>query len=187
MPGALEVTPAQFDDPRGMFLEWFRPDLLAEATGYTFNVAQANLSVSVMGTVRGIHFVQTPPGQAKYVTCVHGAIWDVVVDIRTGSPTFRQWDGVQLDDHTRKALLIPEGLGHGFCALTTCATVVYLCSATYDPARERTINPLDPQLDIPWPTNQPLLSGRDATACTLMELHARGNLPSRDDGGAPPP
>ena len=132
--GAFEVTPVQHGDPRGLFLEWFRPDILEQETGCRIQVAQANLSVSARGVVRGVHFADVPPGQAKYVVCVRGTIVDVVVDLRTDSPTFGQWEGVRLDDTERKAVYLSEGLGHGFCALTDDATVAYLCSTTYSPA-----------------------------------------------------
>src|SRR3954451_13625021 len=151
--GAFEVTPAQHSDPRGTFLEWYRFDRLAEAVGHPLDLAQANLSTSARGVVRGIHYADVPPGQAKYVTCVRGAVLDVVVDLRVGSPTFGQWEAVRLDDDSRHAGFIAEGLGHAFMALTDDATVVYLCSTGYAPGREHGVNPLDPQLALPWPEN----------------------------------
>lgn len=176
--GAFEVSCVQYSDARGVFLEWFRPDQLAAQTGYEFRVAQANCSVSARGVVRGIHFAQTPPGQAKYVTCVRGAVWDVVVDLRQDSPGFRTWDSVRLDDVDRRAVVIAEGLGHAFCALTDEATVSYLCSTTYDPEREHTIHPFDPQVAIAWPGGDLRLSERDAAAPTLAEVRAAGLLPT---------
>ena len=101
--------------------------------------------------VRGIHFADVPPGQAKYVTCIRGAVLDVIVDIRVGSPTFGQWEGVRLDDVDRRAVYLAEGLGHGFCALTDDATLTYLCSETYNPTGEHAVHPLDPELGIEWP------------------------------------
>lgn len=141
-------------------------------------VAQANMSVSAQGVVRGIHFADVPPGQAKYVTCVRGAVLDVVVDIRPDSPTYRQWEGVRLDDVDRRAVYIAEGLGHGFCALTDDATLAYLCSETYNPQHEHTIHPLDPDLAIEWPAAVPLLSDRDAAAPSLAQAAADGILPT---------
>jgi dTDP-4-dehydrorhamnose 3,5-epimerase len=162
--GAWEVVPLQHSDNRGVFLEWYRHERLAEAVGRPLELAQANLSVSARGVVRGIHFADVPPGQAKYVTCVRGAVWDVVVDLRRGSPTFGRWEPVRLDDTERRAVYLAEGLGHGFCALTGEATVAYLCSTVYNPAAERAVNPLDGSLGITWPAVEPVLSERDAAA-----------------------
>ena len=131
--GAWEITPQQHGDPRGVFLEWYRHDRLAEVVGHRLDLAQANLSVSARGVVRGIHYADVPPGQAKYVTCASGAVLDVVVDLRVGSPTFGRWEAVRLDDVDRRAVYLAEGLGHGFCALTEGATVVYLCSDHLQP------------------------------------------------------
>jgi dTDP-4-dehydrorhamnose 3,5-epimerase len=165
--GAWEITPQLYGDPRGLFLEWYRHDRLAEAVGHPLELAQANLSVSARGVVRGVHYADVPPGQAKYVTCVRGAVLDVVVDLRRGSPRFGDWELVRLDDLDRRALYLAEGLGHGFCALTDDATVAYLCSTTYHPAAEHAVHPLDPQLGIDWPTDEPILSARDAAAPPL--------------------
>jgi dTDP-4-dehydrorhamnose 3,5-epimerase len=183
--GAFSVTPQQHRDDRGVFLEWFRSDRFVETTGHRFTIAQANCSVSAAGTVRGIHFAQLPPSQAKYVTCPSGAILDVVVDIRVGSPTFGQWDAVLLDDVDRKALYLAEGLGHAFMALADDTVVNYLCSAPYAPGREHGVHPLDPAVGIEWPTEgrdggplTPTLSPKDAQAPTLAELADSGVLPT---------
>ncbi|GAA2709535.1 MULTISPECIES: dTDP-4-dehydrorhamnose 3,5-epimerase family protein [Actinoplanes] len=178
--GAWEITPAQHGDDRGTFLEWYRFDHLAAAVGHPLDLAQANLSTSAQGVVRGVHFADVPPGQAKYVTCVSGSIVDVIVDIRVGSPTFGQWEAVPLDDRERKAVYLAEGLGHAFCSLTEGATVAYLCSATYRPGHEHGINPLDPSLAIAWPVQTPLLSPKDATAPSLSEALEAGLLPQYD-------
>jgi dTDP-4-dehydrorhamnose 3,5-epimerase len=177
--GAFEITPAQHRDQRGVFLEWYRFDALAAAVGHPLELAQANLSVSARDVLRGIHFADVPPGQAKYVTCVAGAVLDVVVDIRVGSPTFGQWEAVRLDDEDRRAVYLAEGLGHGFCTLSEQATVTYLCSSTYRPGHEHGINPLDPELGIAWGTAAPLLSAKDAEAPSLAEAQAAGLLPKR--------
>jgi dTDP-4-dehydrorhamnose 3,5-epimerase len=178
--GAFEVTPVQHRDSRGAFLEWYRFDALAAAVGHPLDLAQANLSTSARDVVRGIHFADVPPGQAKYVTCVSGSVLDVVVDIRVGSPTFGAWEAVPLDDEERRAVYLSEGLGHAFCALTEGATVAYLCSTTYRPGHEHGINPLDPELGINWQTGTPLLSTKDAEAPTLAEARAAGLLPQYD-------
>jgi dTDP-4-dehydrorhamnose 3,5-epimerase len=175
--GAFEVTPVQHRDPRGTFLEWYRFDALAAAVGHPLDLAQANLSTSARDVVRGIHFADVPPGQAKYVTCVAGAVLDVVVDIRVGSPTFGAWEAVPLDDEDRRAVYLAEGLGHAFCALTDQAAVAYLCSTTYRPGHEHGINPLDPELGVAWPAAEPVLSTKDEAAPTLAEARATGLLP----------
>ncbi|NYF58884.1 dTDP-4-dehydrorhamnose 3,5-epimerase family protein [Micromonospora purpureochromogenes] len=175
--GAWEISPQQHGDPRGLFMEWYRFDRLAEAVGNPLRLAQANLSVSARGVVRGIHFADVPPGQAKYVTCVRGAVLDVIVDLRVGSPTFGRWEGVRLDDVDRRAVYLSEGLGHGFCALTDDATLSYLCSTTYNPTGEHAVHPLDADLAIEWPAEAPQLSARDAAAPTLAQARESGLLP----------
>lgn len=175
--GAWEIRPEPHGDPRGLFMEWYRHERLAAAVGHPLRLAQANLSVSAKGVVRGVHFADVPPGQAKYVTCVRGAVADVVVDIRAGSPTFGRWEFVRLDDEERKAVYLAEGLGHGFCALTDDATLSYLCSESYNPAGEHSVNPLDPDLAIAWPADAPQLSARDAAAPSLADALAGGLLP----------
>ncbi len=165
-------------DQRGSFHEWFRGDLVRERLGHDLSLAQANCSVSSRGVLRGVHFADVPPGQAKYITCLRGAIMDVVVDLRVGSPTFAQWELVRLDDESRACLYIAEGIGHGFMALTDEATTIYLCSEPYAPAREHGIHPLDPEVGIEWPRDvDPVLSDKDAKAPTLEEAHASGLLP----------
>jgi dTDP-4-dehydrorhamnose 3,5-epimerase len=175
--GAWKIVPARHGDSRGLFLEWYRFDRLGEAVGHELRLAQANMSVSARGVVRGIHFADVPPGQAKYVTCVRGAVLDTVVDLRVGSPTFGRWEGVLLDDADRHAVYIAEGIGHGFCALSDEATLVYLCSQTYAPGREHSVHPLDADLGIEWPADSPVVSHRDAAAPTLAEALASGLLP----------
>jgi dTDP-4-dehydrorhamnose 3,5-epimerase len=186
--GAFEVSPQVHGDARGAFLEWFRADRFEDATGHRFTLAQANASVSAAGTLRGIHFAQLPPGQAKWVTCLRGAVLDVVVDIRTGSATFGQWDSVTLDDADRRAIYLSEGLGHAFMALEDASVVSYLCSAPYAPGREHGVHPLDPDVGITWPSTgrdgtslQPILSDKDAAAPSLAEAQEAGLLPAYDE------
>lgn len=176
--GAFEITPQIHGDSRGTFLEWYRHDLFREAVGNALELKQANISISGAGVIRGIHFADVPPGQAKVITCVRGAVIDVVVDIRVGSPTFGRWEMVRLDDVDRRSVYLSEGLGHGFCAVTEDATVVYMCSSSYDPAAEHTIDPLDPALAIDWPVSLPTLSQRDAEAPSLEQARQSGLLPS---------
>ncbi|MFF7104647.1 dTDP-4-dehydrorhamnose 3,5-epimerase [Streptomyces nigra] len=177
--GAWVLEPQLFEDDRGTFHEWYRGGEFREATGHDLALAQANCSVSRRGVLRGLHYADVPPGQAKYVTCVRGAVLDVVADIRVGSPTFGQWEAVRLDDDGRRAVFLAEGLGHAFMALTDDATVVYLCSTGYDPRREHTVDALDPALGITWPDGlTPVLSPKDARAPSLAEAREAGLLPS---------
>jgi dTDP-4-dehydrorhamnose 3,5-epimerase len=186
VPGAWELTPQVHTDSRGLFFEWFADPAFAEFAGHRLDVQQANCSVSAAGVLRGVHFAQLPPSQAKYVTCLRGSVFDVVVDIRVGSPTFGKWDAVMLDDRARRSIYISEGLGHAFLALEDDSTVMYLCSAGYAPGREHTINALDPALGIAWPAvdGEPILSDRDRNARTLAEVKASGLLPTWDDTSA---
>jgi dTDP-4-dehydrorhamnose 3,5-epimerase len=182
--GAFVVQPKQHGDERGVFLEWFRADVFREQVGHDLDLAQANCSVSRAGVIRGIHYSDVPPGQAKYVTCVAGAIWDVVVDLRVGSPTFGRWDAVRLDDDERCGLYVADGLGHGFMSLAPRSTVVYLCTTPYSPPHEHGIDPFDPELAIEWPTigtdGQPLtpvLSEKDSLARGFQASLEAGVLP----------
>ena len=180
---SFEITPKQFPDGRGVFLEYYRFDKLAEAVGHPLDLKQANTSVSKRGTVRGIHFADVPPSQAKYVTCTRGAVIDFVIDIRVGSPTFGQWDQVRLDDVDRRAIYITEGLGHCFVALEDESTVSYLCSATYAPGREHGVNPLCKTvgLDLQLPEDELLLSPKDTEAPGLLKAKEQGLLPKYED------
>ena len=176
--GAWVYTPRIHADGRGSFLEWFQGGVFHSRAGYRLPVAQANCSVSRRGVIRGIHFADVPPGQAKYVTCVSGTVIDVVVDLRAGSPSFGRWAAVQLDDRARRAVFISEGLGHAFAARSEEATVMYLCSSPYQPGREHGIDPLDPALAIAWPGDvEPILSDKDARAPSLAQARAAGLLP----------
>ncbi|MEV7424334.1 MULTISPECIES: dTDP-4-dehydrorhamnose 3,5-epimerase [unclassified Streptomyces] len=180
--GAWVYEPKVFPDSRGSFHEWFGAEGFAKSVGHPLNLAQANCSVSSRGTLRGVHYADVPPSQAKYVKCVRGAVLDVVVDIRVGSPTYRRWEAVRLDDVDHRAVYLAEGLGHSFMALTDDATVVYLCSEGYAPQREHGVDPLDPALSIEWPADiTPLLSDKDAAAPTLAEAEAKGLLPSYEN------
>lgn len=168
-------------DSRGLFVEWFRADVLGEATGYRFPLAQANHSVSARGALRGVHCAQVPPGQAKYVYCPAGAVLDVVVDLRVGSPTFGAHDAVRLESDRPRAVFVPEGVGHAFVALAPATSVAYLVSTPYAPEREFGIHPLDPELALPWPPDLEFeLSAKDRSAPSLAEARASGLLPSMD-------
>jgi dTDP-4-dehydrorhamnose 3,5-epimerase len=179
--GSWVFTPRVHRDDRGSFLEAFRGAEFAADLGYSLEVAQVNCSVSRRGVIRGIHYSDVPPGQAKYVTCVAGAVMDVVMDLREGSPGFGSWEAVRLDDASRRAVFLAEGLGHGFMTLTEQATVLYLCSTPYAPGHEHGVHPLDPALGISWPLEEldggPVLSAKDAAAPTLEQARRDGALP----------
>ncbi len=183
--GAWKVVPQQHGDERGVFLEWFEHKRFAEATGQRLELAQANISTSAAGVVRGIHFAQVPPGQAKYVTCPSGAVLDVVVDLRVGSATFGRHETVELDDEERAAVYLSEGLGHGYMALEDGSVFAYLCSASYAPEREHGVDPVCAELGIDWPRTgrdgrplTPLLSPKDLAAPTLSQALDQGLLPT---------
>ncbi|HEY0258757.1 MAG TPA: dTDP-4-dehydrorhamnose 3,5-epimerase [Lacisediminihabitans sp.] len=183
IPGSYEITPRQFRDDRGVFMEWYRFDELEAVLGHPLDLRQANTSVSRRGVVRGIHFADVPRGQAKYVTATRGAVLDFVVDIRVGSPTFGRWDAVRLDDVDFRAIYLAEGLAHAFVALTDDATVTYLVSDVFNAPREHGINPLDPEIGLVFPeeAGDAVLSAKDVDAPSLAEAEAAGLLPRWDD------
>ncbi|HEY0637015.1 MAG TPA: dTDP-4-dehydrorhamnose 3,5-epimerase family protein [Pseudonocardiaceae bacterium] len=179
VPGAFEFSPTVFPDSRGLFLTPYTEESFVEVLGHPLHVAQTNHSVSRRGVVRGVHFAAVPPGQAKYVYCPRGAFLDVVVDLREGSPTFGQWDVVHCDETSLRAVYVSEGLGHAMVALTDDTAISYLCSAGYNPGAEFAINPMDPELALPWPDDVELvLSERDLAAPSLADTRAAGRLPS---------
>jgi dTDP-4-dehydrorhamnose 3,5-epimerase len=183
VPDSFEITPRIFPDDRGIFLEAYRFDQLTAATGRSFGLAQVNTSVSRRGVVRGIHFADVPPSQAKYVMVASGAVMDFVIDIRVGSPTFGQWDSVLLDDVDHRAIFIPEGLGHAFVALAEDTVVNYLVSSVFNPAIEHGITPTDNQVDLRFPdaAGELVLSEKDTAAPSLVEAEAQGLLPLWSD------
>ncbi|KRC60481.1 dTDP-4-dehydrorhamnose 3,5-epimerase [Agromyces sp. Root81] len=179
VPDSYVVTPRIHSDDRGSFIEFYRHDRLHEAVGHSLDLRQGNTSVSRRGSFRGIHFADTPPGQAKYVTVAHGAILDFVVDLRVGSPTFGTWDSVRLDAVDRRAVYVSEGLGHAFLALEDETVVTYLVSDVYNPTAEHAIDPLDPSIgfDLPIPVDELLISPKDQQAPSLTEALELGILP----------
>lgn len=188
--GAWSITPRQFPDDRGVFFEAFKQSIFAEVIGRELDVQQVNTSVSSPGTIRGIHFAEVPPSQAKYVQCARGALLDIVVDIRVGSPTFGQWDSLLLEEEDRRAIFISEGLGHAFIALAENTTATYLCSAPYAPGREHGINPFCSTIGIDWPTEdlngnplKHLLSPKDSEAPGLLKAKNAGLLPTYEETG----
>ena len=178
--GAFEITPQVHQDERGGFWEWYRFDELEAVLGHPLDLKQANGSVSKKGVLRGLHFADVYPGQAKYVSCVHGEVLDFIVDIRLGSPNFGQWDSVKLSSESRNAVYLAEGLGHAFLSLTEGATVNYLVSGVYNPSAEHGINPLDSEIGLVFPeaAGVPLLSPKDTDAPGLSEAASLGLLPN---------
>jgi len=180
--GAWLAESPIWNDDRGSFREWFKRTEILEKTGIVFEVGQANVSISNKGVIRGIHYSLVPGGQAKWVTCVSGAIVDVIVDIRPYSPTFRQVEYIDMKGGEGRAVLIGEGLGHGFISLEDNTSVSYLLSSPYAPEFEFEIQPTDPALKIDWHLElvngvSMVLSPKDASAPTLREQAAKGKLP----------
>jgi dTDP-4-dehydrorhamnose 3,5-epimerase len=169
LDGLVLLEPAVYGDERGFFSETWRADAWA-AHGVPTEFVQDNHSRSRRGTLRGVHF-QTSPGQGKLVRVARGTVYDVVVDLRRGSPTFGQWEAVELDDEHHRQLWIPVGFGHGFCVVSETADFVYKCTAYYDAATEAGIRFDDPDVGIEWPAGIELLySERDRTAPTLAQV-----------------
>ncbi len=167
-----------FADDRGFFREWFKLDDFV-TTGLSFTAEQSNLSMSTRNVVRGLHYSMAPRGQAKVVTCVYGALDDVIVDIRIGSPTFGAVVTVPLAADQGTTVVLPAGVAHGFCVTSETAALSYLLSSPYDAPHELEINPLDPEINVPWSlSGEPILSDKDAAAPSLAERRAAGELPT---------
>jgi len=189
----MELTPLGFDgvwlaespvwkDDRGFFREWFKSTDVKNAIGRDFGIEQANISFSSRGTLRGIHYSIAPRGQAKWITCITGSIKDVIVDIRPHSKSFGKWIEVELRGDNGKAVLISEGLGHGFVALEDNTAVAYLVSTPYSPTEEYEINPLDEKIGINWGMDVGVLkiSEKDQNAPSIVERASSGLLPKRN-------
>jgi dTDP-4-dehydrorhamnose 3,5-epimerase len=180
--GSFLVSSVSFGDERGDFFEVYREDVLTEALGYRPKFVQTNVSTSCRNVLRGVHGATTPPGLAKFVTCLRGSLLDFVVDVRLGSPTFGRWDMIVLDAHGGTAVYVEEGLGHAFVALQDDTCVQYQLSDLYRPAEVLTVHPLDPEIGLPLELpGEPILSDRDAAAPTLREAGALGLLPDYDE------
>ncbi len=173
LDGPIVMEPAVHGDERGFFVESYRASLLSEL-GVEHGFVQDNHSRSAFGVLRGMHF-SIGEGQAKLVRCARGAIVDVVVDLRRGSPTFAQWQATELDDRSHRQVYVPVGFAHGFCVTSDVADVVYKCSTYFDPAIERGFAYDDPEVGIEWPDSQLTVSERDADAPRLAEI--AGTLP----------
>lgn len=178
--GAFEFTPSVFPDDRGLFVAPFQEAAFVAAVGHPLRVAQTNHSESRRGVIRGLHYADVPPGQAKYIHCPRGRMLDVVFDLRVGSPTFGEWDAVELAADRFNAVYVPEGLGHALMALEDGTIASYLCSEGFNPKAERGLNPL--ALGLPWPADvEPVLSAKDADAPTLEQAREAGLLPKYED------
>jgi len=165
LPEVLLVEPKVFGDARGFFYEGYQAERYA-AAGMPGPFLQDNLSRSVQGTLRGLHF-QEPRGQGKLVQVLRGRVFDVAVDVRKGSPRFGRWVGVELAEDPPRQLWIPPGFAHGFCVLSEAADFFYRCTELYAPGAERAIAWNDPRIGIRWPIEHPLLSAKDAAAPLL--------------------
>jgi dTDP-4-dehydrorhamnose 3,5-epimerase len=168
LDGVVLLEPAVHGDERGFLVETFSAPAWREL-GVEAEFVQDNHSRSHAGILRGLHF-QTRPGQAKLVRCSRGRIWDVAVDLRRDSPTYRRWEGHELDDELHRQLFVPAGFAHGFCVLSEIADVHYKLSSLYDPATEAGIAWDDPDLGVEWPVADPQVSGRDRIAPRLAEM-----------------
>jgi dTDP-4-dehydrorhamnose 3,5-epimerase len=171
IPDLVLLEATAHGDDRGFLLESFREDAWAEH-GVEGPFVQENHSRSSRGILRGLHF-QTSPGQGKLVRCVRGAIWDVAVDLRRDSPTYRRWEGVELNDQNHRQLFVPVGFGHGFCVLSDVADVAYKLTSYYDPETEAGIRWDDSGIGVDWPVADPQLSERDKTAPLLGDIEAK--------------
>ncbi|WP_338865418.1 dTDP-4-dehydrorhamnose 3,5-epimerase [Myxococcus stipitatus] len=167
IPELLLVEPKVFGDDRGFFMEMFHAKRYADA-GIPGPFVQDNYSRSSRGTLRGLHF-QEPQGQGKLVQVLAGRVYDVAVDVRRGSRTFGQWAAVELSAENRRQLWIPPGFAHGFCVTSESADFHYKCTTLYAPETERCIAWNDPDLAIPWPVSEPLMSPKDLRAPRLKD------------------
>ena len=163
------IEPSVFGDNRGFFLETFSRQRYFEEAGIKLEFVQDNHSRSVANVLRGLHFQKTKP-QGKLIRVVRGCVFDVAVDIRPGSDTFGQWISMELSEQNKKQLWVPPGFAHGFTALNENTELEYKCTAYYDPEDECSILWSDPDLNIPWPVAQPILSAKDMDAQLLKDL-----------------
>ena len=167
IPEVILVEPQSFSDNRGFFLENFKTSVFV-SNGINTKFVQDNFSHSTKGVLRGLHYQKNPKAQAKFVTTLRGKIFDVAVDIRKNSPTFGQWVGEILSDENHKSLYIPEGFAHGFCVLSENADVFYKVNNEYSPENERGILWNDPQINIMWPIDMPILHKKDSSLPLLQ-------------------
>jgi dTDP-4-dehydrorhamnose 3,5-epimerase len=167
----------KFEDNRGFFYESFRSDFISEKLKRKFEIKQTNTSYSSKGSLRGIHYALIPPSQAKYIQCQKGSIQDFVIDIRIGSPTFGKFQMIELNEKSTKAIFIEEGLAHAFVAMQDKTLVTYYVNQTYNPDKEKGINPFDKELNITWPNLDLKLSAKDEKEISLKEAKNLNLLP----------
>ena len=179
--GSWKIEFQKFDDNRGFFYESFKEEDFKNQIGRHLNIKQTNTSSSSKGSVRGIHYALVPPSQAKLVQCQRGSIKDYVIDIRVGSPTFGQFEEIELDENSVSAVFIEEGLAHAFVALENQTVVTYFVTEKYNPEREKGINPFDKTLNVKWPDIELILSEKDKQAISLEEAKNQGLLPTFDE------
>ena len=176
--GAWVVEPVRHADERGWFQDWFKHSEFSAATGVSFVPVQLNISHSVQGAIRGVHYSVAPQGQAKLITVMSGEIDDYVVDVRPDSSTYGQWERIRLSATTGHSVILAADLAHAFQVISPMATVCYATTAEYNPAVEKAINPFCPTLAIKWNTDVPaLLSPKDEVAPNLEEQRIAGLLP----------
>jgi dTDP-4-dehydrorhamnose 3,5-epimerase len=182
-PGVFSIHPQSHPDTRGRLAETYRQDALEEAVGGVLTWRQNNVSVSRSRVIRGLHFSIVPGGQQKYVTCVQGTIWDVIMDVRESSPTFGQYVSYTLSGDALNSVFIPSGFAHGFLVTSPEEAVVsYLVSTPYQPEYERGINPLDVKHTVDWVrVIDPVVSDKDRNAPSLWDLQGTGTLPRYSD------
>jgi dTDP-4-dehydrorhamnose 3,5-epimerase len=168
LPGLAIIETASFLDERGSFGEIYNAKTFA-SLGIPGVFVQYNHSRSRRHVLRGLHY-QLPHAQAKLVYVVYGSIWDVAVDLRVGSPTFRQWMGLELSEENRKMLFLPEGFAHGFCVTSDRADVMYACTDFYSPPDERGVRWDDPEIGITWPCDSPIVSKKDLSLPFLRDI-----------------
>jgi dTDP-4-dehydrorhamnose 3,5-epimerase len=179
--GCWEIELDHYNDSRGVFFESLKLKSLENIINRKFEVKQSNTSISKMGSIRGIHFAQQPPSQAKYIQCNSGSILDFIIDVRVGSPTFKQHVSVKLDGNSRKAIFIEEGLAHAFISLEDDTRVTYLVNQYFNPTNEKSINPFDEEIAINWGTSTYILSEKDKGAHSLDEMKNSNHLPVYED------
>lgn len=176
-PGVYEILPEIHLDKRGFFFESYSENSFFANLNLNFKVSQINVSKSVKGVIRGIHFASRRPGQTKFIQCVDGEILDIFVDLRLGSSSFGKWGSLNLSASKHNAILLPNGFGHGFQTLTNSATVMYCVDQPYNPVNEFAINPFSPELSITWRKIKPIMSDRDLQAKNLDYFESAKLLP----------
>ena len=179
--GSWLIEFQKFEDSRGYFYESFKEEDFRKQIGRQLSIKQTNTSSSSKGSVRGIHYALVPPSQAKLVQCQRGSIKDYVIDIRVGSPTFGEFEEIDLSENSPTAIFIEEGLGHAFVALENNTIVTYYVSEKFNHEREKGINPFDKTLNVKWPDLELILSEKDKSAISLDEAKTKGILPLFDE------